>query len=340
MNIKPTFPNNYKINNDIIIDFRLASVKDFEIYLLENGKFLYVFNENTMNIPDKNRQKYSIFNKKVKNKDYGCFILNHNYETKIDYIVNKLVNLTGLDAVIGMQDLKHELITNVIIPLQKIKEYEKYKISPPNGILLYGPPGCGKTFIVQKLAEEINYTYYELKHSDFASPYVHGSVAKIANIFNEAKKNAPAIIFIDELDGLVPNRYSITENNLYKMEEINEFLLQLNKAVQDGILVIGATNKVELLDSAVIRAGRFDKKIYVSPPDFDARIGLFQYYLDGRPTKNIDFDTLAGQTINYSCSDIELIANESARYTVANQQQYITMEILINTIQKIPTSLI
>lgn len=244
----------------------------------------------------------------------------------------------GFDDVAGMQDLKDALTRDIILPLTQKEYYEKFKISIPNGVLFYGPPGCGKTFIVRKLAEELGYNFFDIKHSDVASPYIHGGVGKIAEIFERARKDSPIIIFIDELDGLMPKRSSLNGEN-YKLEEINEFLLHLNNASKDGILVIGATNQLNLIDEAVLRAGRFDKKIYIPPPDLTSRLYLFEMYLNERPIKDIDYKELATQTANYSAADISFICDEAARHAVASHLDNIDMKLLKNIISQTKSSI-
>lgn len=109
----------------------------------------------------------------------------------------------GLEKVAGMSDLKKQLDVDVIQPLRQIEKYQKYGVEPLNGILLYGPPGCGKTFIAQCLAEEIGYSYFEIKPSDLASVYIHGTQEKISKLFKEAEENKPSLIFLDEIDGRI-----------------------------------------------------------------------------------------------------------------------------------------
>jgi len=218
----------------------------------------------------------------------------------------------GFDLIAGMNELKDTLYQDIILPLSDKELYEQYKVSIPNGMLLYGPPGCGKTFIAQKFAEEINYNYVELKPSDLASIYVHGTQEKIAKLFNDAKEKAPTIIFIDEVDAILPNR----EGNLSQSyaSEVNEFLAQMTECHQHGIFIIAATNRPEKIDPAILRTGRMDKVIYLAPPDLTARKEMFKLHLQDRPTeKDIDIDKLSELTNLYVASDIKFLVNEASR---------------------------
>ena len=284
------------------------------------------------------KNKYKVFEITIKGRKYLWFVLQESFQEKINSFIKGLTEAYGFDAVAGMIELKSQLTQNVVIPILQKEKYLKFKLSIPNGILLYGPPGCGKTYIVKRLAEEINFNFIELKHSDVASTYIHGTVEKIANVFKEAKQKKPALLFIDELDGLMPKR-NVSMHD-HKLEEINEFLTHLNNAGKENILVVGATNQIELIDNAILRSGRFDKKFYVMPPDFEARKSLFSMYLEDRPISNINFELLSNKTNNYSCSDIEMICNEAARLAVSNEMDFITNEVLIDVIDNTKSSIL
>lgn len=247
----------------------------------------------------------------------------------------------GFACVAGMEELKERLKRDVIQPLKNPEKYKKFKVSIPNGILFYGPPGCGKTFIVRKLAEELGFTFIEVHNSSIGSSYMHGTAQNIAAKFQEAVDHAPTILFFDEIEGMVPNRENISSSESHKQEEINEFLTQLNNASKNNVLVIGATNQPDLIDSAIMRSGRMDKRVYIPPPDHEARKALFKVGLVDRPcASDIDIDKLAKLTENYASSDISLIVEESARAAVDLDRDEIDMEILQWKVGEIKPSLV
>jgi transitional endoplasmic reticulum ATPase len=159
-------------------------------------------------------------------------------------------------------------------------------------------------------------------------------VGNIGKVFAIAKQNAPAVVFFDEISGLVPNRQNLHESSSHKEEEVDEFLMQLNDAADNHILVVGATNYIDRIDPAVLRPGRFDKKIYVSPPDFEARKELFKIGLSNRPhDKNIDFEHLAEITEGLTCADIiEDIVESAARIAANLNKTQIDQELIENEI--------
>lgn len=221
---------------------------------------------------------------------------------------------TGLAAVAGMAKLKNLLYEQVVAPLRDPQRFVKYGLSIPNGILMFGPPGCGKTYVTKRLSEELGYFFSEVSASSVADSYIHGTTAKIAERFAEAEQNAPAILFLDEFESLVPSRSQLAGHQDYRVEEISEFLRQLDSAARRRILVIAATNEPWKIDPAVQRAGRLDKKILIGPPDLNARVEMLRFHLEPRFREpNLQLTTLANAMEGYSASDIRLLVDEAAR---------------------------
>ncbi len=237
----------------------------------------------------------------------------------------------GFSAIAGMQELKDTIQLDVIDALNEKERYAEYGLTIPNGMLLYGPPGCGKTFFAERMAEEIGFNFYQLKPSDIQSKYVNESQEKIKNLFDEARENAPSIIFIDELDAVVPNRDNSNVNHM-NTSAVNEFLAQMNNCGDDGIFIIGATNRPNSIDPAILRAGRLDKVIYLPPPDLEARELMFKLYLEKRPREvGLNYSELAIATENYVSSDIKFLCDEASRKAL-KQKARISKEILLDTI--------
>lgn len=329
---KPILYNSFKIKEGLTIKNRVEKVFFTEVYQLSDDSYFYLLlNIKPNEIVDRGK-KYELIKVQHGGNEYVGIITKEHSHEKVTQIIEDLTVMRGFDCVAGMKELKALLINDVISPLLHPEKFKKFKLSIPNGILLYGPPGCGKTFIVRKLAEEMNYNFIELKPSDIATPYVHGAVSNIGKVFEMAKLKAPSIIFIDEIEGLLPKREELSSSADIKKEEINQFLMELNDAGNNKILVVGATNRPHMIDTAILRSGRMDKRIYVPPPDFEARKELFKISLSGRPyDKNIDFEKLAKLTENFVSSDVELIVTEAARAAVAGNMALID-EKLIRTI--------
>lgn len=244
---------------------------------------------------------------------------------------------TGLSKVLGMLDIKEILNNDVVKPLQEIDSYKKYGIQPLNGILLYGPAGCGKTYIAKNLAEELGFYYIEIKPSDLASTYIHGTQEKIGKLFKEAEINAPTLIFIDEVDAILPKR-DLDNLSPHYAAEVNEFLAQMTDCMSRRIFIIAATNRPEIIEPAILRAGRLDKSIYIGLPDFNTRMDVLKFELQNRPCeKGLDIYHLAMITTCYALSDLKFLVNEAAKLALYNSG-LIDSEYFKTAINKYPSS--
>ncbi len=237
----------------------------------------------------------------------------------------------GFDAIAGMADLKAQLQLDVIDALHNPEEYAKYGITIPNGMLLYGPPGCGKTFFAKHFAEEVGFNFIHVNPGTLKSKWVNATEEKIAKLFRDAEENAPTILFIEEISGLFPSR----DSDVHEMSKnaVEAMLAEMDRTGEKGIFVLCATNYPNKIDPALLRAGRLDKKFYMPPPDHEARKALFEMHLKSRPIDfGIDYDRLASMTQNYVSSDIkDLIVDEASRVALKKKDR-ITMEILEDVI--------
>ena len=249
------------------------------------------------------------------------------------------VNLTGLSAVAGMFELKKLLREEIVEVFRNREKYLRYGLSLPNGVLLFGPPGCGKTYIARQLAAELKYNFVEVAPSDIGSMYVHGTTLNIRDTFEKAAEKAPSIVFIDEFEAMVPDRSELSGIQQHKAEEVNEFLAQMNSCSERGILLIAATNAPWNIDPAVQRSGRLDKKVYVGSPDYEARKEILLLHLRGRfATSDITVDDVAQNLSGYSCSDLKLLVDEAAKMALIADQP-ISSEHLHAATKKVPPSM-
>jgi transitional endoplasmic reticulum ATPase len=312
-----------------------------EVILEERNKplkFSDTIDEQTQNIIKKALQQKA--ENRFKSVKEFIQALNGEFEVELsipDEKVNKVQPKEnkkgiGFSAIAGMQELKNTIQLDIIDALNEKEKYAEYGLTIPNGMLLYGPPGCGKTFFAEKMAEEIGFNFYQIKPSDIQSKWVNASQENIKNLFDEARKSAPSIIFIDELDALVPNRDNSSVNHM-NTSAVNEFLAQMNNCGDDGVFIIGATNRPNSIDPAILRAGRLDKHIYLPPPDFEARKLMFELYLKKRPTEiGLNYEELAKATEYYVSSDIKFLCDEASRKALKDNLR-ITKSIVLETIR-------
>lgn len=242
----------------------------------------------------------------------------------------------GFADVAGLENVKTLLADEVMFVLKNPEKAKLYRLKAPNGMLFYGPPGCGKTYVAEKFAQESRLNFVMIKASDLGSIYIHGTQGKIKELFDDAAAKAPTVLCFDELDGMVPDRSKVTSEGA--AGEVNEFLSQLNNCSDRGIFVIGTTNRPNMIDPAVLRSGRMDHLIYIPMPDAEARKELFRIHLLGRPqAEDIDLDDLAGLTEGYVASDIELIVNKTA-LVAAKKDVPLSQELLKERIPMIRKS--
>lgn len=335
--IPPWFVDISKFKSgSIILEYEILKERENPLQVVSSDSAIQA---NTFNIISKSlhpdaKNRFKNITEFIQAIDGEIVIETPIYEHSVNFAQNikSTKKGDGFSSIAGMQDLKDIIKLDVIDALNEKEKYAEYGLTIPNGMLLYGPPGCGKTFFAEKMAEEIGFNFYQIKPSDIQSKWVNASQENIKNLFDEARKNAPSVIFIDELDALVPNRNDSGVNHM-NTSAVNEFLAQMNNSGEYGVFIIGATNRPNSLDPAVLRAGRLDKHVYLPPPDFEARELMFKLYLENRPTESdIDYSELAKTTENYVSSDIKFLCDEASRMALRSRTK-IKMQILTETIK-------
>jgi transitional endoplasmic reticulum ATPase len=213
----------------------------------------------------------------------------------------------------GLQEIKEQLQEAVIFPLQHADLFAKAHVKPPKGILLAGAPGCGKTLLAKAAATETKVNFIAVKGAELLSKYVGESERAMREIFKKAKQAAPCIIFFDEIDAIVPTRSGESGNNVSE-RVLAQFLAEMDGVEElKGVLVLGATNRLDRLDSAVLRPGRFDVVIELGLPSEADRIEVFEVHLRNKPTdKNIDLKQLAVETEGFSAAEISGVCQRAA----------------------------
>jgi transitional endoplasmic reticulum ATPase len=220
----------------------------------------------------------------------------------------------------GLEDVKQHLKEAVEWPLKNPEIFSKLGIKPPKGILLYGPPGCGKTMLARAVATESEANFISIKGPEVFSKWVGESEKAIREVFRKARMAAPAVIFLDEMDSLAPRRGLGFSDSGVSERVISQLLTEMDGIVTlQDIVVIAATNRPDMVDSAVLRPGRFDRLIYVPEPDEKSRLQIFGIYTKGMPlTKDVDLNQLALMTKYYSGADIESLCREAAMHALRN----------------------
>ncbi len=218
----------------------------------------------------------------------------------------------------GLKNVKQELREAVEWPLKYPEVFEHANASPPKGILLYGPPGTGKTLLAKAVANESEANFISIKGPEVLSKWVGESERAIREIFRKARQAAPCIVFIDEIDSIAPMRGTGIGDARVTERIVSQLLTEMDGLVElQGVVVIAATNRPDILDPALLRPGRFDRLLYVPPPDLEARKEIFKIHLRGKPlAEDVNIDELAKRTEGYTGADIAAVCNEATMLAI------------------------
>ncbi|MBC8319113.1 MAG: ATP-dependent zinc metalloprotease FtsH [Bacteroidetes bacterium] len=247
------------------------------------------------------------------------------------------VNISFKD-VAGLEEAKVE-ITEIVDFLKKPEKYTKLGGKIPRGVLLVGPPGTGKTLLAKSVAGEADVPFFSISGSDFVEMFVGVGASRVRDLFKQAKEKAPSIIFIDEIDaiGRARGKNQITGANDERENTLNQLLTEMDGFTPNsGVIILAATNRADILDKALMRAGRFDRQIHVELPDLEERKQIFEVHM--KPLKlarNVKNDFLAKQTPGFSGADIANVCNESALIAARSNHKSITIQDFMDAIDRI-----
>ena len=246
------------------------------------------------------------------------------------------------DDVGGLEDVKQHLIEAVEWPLKSPEMFTKLGIRPPKGILLYGPPGCGKTLLARAVATESEANFISIKGPEVFSKWVGESEKAIREIFRKARMAAPSVVFLDEIDSITPRRGMGMSDSGVSERVISQLLTEMDGIVTlQDIVVIAATNRPDMVDSAVLRPGRFDRLIYVPEPDDKGRLQILKIYTKGMPiSKDVDLNQLTIMTKYYGGADIESLCREAAMHALRKDvnSQEVTMKDFLDALKEMGPS--
>ena len=253
------------------------------------------------------------------------------------YDKNTSVNVTFKD-VAGLEEAKVEIM-EVVDFLKNPEKYTKLGGKIPKGVLLVGPPGTGKTLLAKSVAGEANVPFFSLSGSDFVEMFVGVGASRVRDLFNNAKSKAPCIIFIDEIDaiGRARGKSALTGGNDERESTLNQLLTEMDGfGTNSGVIVLAATNRADILDKALLRAGRFDRQIYVELPDIVGRKEIFEVHMRGLKLGNdVDKDFLAKQTPGFSGADIANVCNEAALMAARKGKEEIDKQDFLDAVDRI-----
>lgn len=272
-----------------------------------------------------------------------------NLDDADDYLVGTIeaadegATGSGLDSsnpfqLPGRHDLEQFFNEHVVDIIRNKERYAALGVMFPSAIVLHGPPGCGKTFAVEQLVEFLGWPSYQIDATSVASPYIHETSKKVAAVFEKAMKNSPSVLVIDEMEAFLADRESGSGSSHHRVEEVAEFLRRIPEAAKNEVLIVGMTNRLEMIDAAIIRRGRFDHVIAVDPASEQEVKALLEKLLGKLPGHDaLDSSPLSRKLAGRPLSDVAFVVREGARLSARSGLGHIEQSFLLEALQAAPS---
>lgn len=238
----------------------------------------------------------------------------------------------------GRPELESFFNEHVIDIVRNKERYKKFGIGFPSAIVLHGPPGCGKTFAVEQLVEFLGWPSFQIDASSIASPYIHETSKKVAEVFTKAMESSPSVLVIDEMEAFLADRESGGGASTHRVEEVAEFLRRIPEAVKNEVLIVAMTNKIDMIDPAILRRGRFDHVIEVAPATEEEVLALLNKLVSSMPTDgDINNAQLAKKLGGRPLSDVAFVVREGARLAARSGSDHIKQDFLMAALEGAPS---
>ncbi|MEK6900070.1 MAG: AAA family ATPase [Nanoarchaeota archaeon] len=267
------------------------------------------------------------------------------FDTQDNFEVEKFVIMEkpkdSWESIGGLNHVIQEVKEVIELPLKKPKLFENIGINPPKGILLYGPPGTGKTLLAKAVANSTDATFIEVVASELVQKFIGEGAKLVKDIFTLAKRKAPSIVFIDEIDALAGKRI---ETGTSGEREVSRTFMQLLAEIDgfkhlDNVKIIGATNRLDMLDTAMIRPGRLDRLIEVGLPDEDGRLEILKVHSSKMNLKKVKLKEIAEKMEEFSGAEIQAVCTEAGYFAIRQDREYITQEDFLKGVEKVSANL-
>jgi len=250
---------------------------------------------------------------------------------------NNAVTEPKIFTLAGRPELENFLNEHVIDIIEHQERYKALGIEFPGAMILHGPPGCGKTFAIERLVEYLGWPSFQIEASSVASPYIHETSKKVAAVFEEAMKNAPAVLIIDEMEAFLADRQMGAGSSHHRVEEVAEFLRRIPEAIKNQVLIVAMTNRIEMIDPAILRRGRFDHLVKVDMASEEEVFSLLSKLVGELPQEaDIDLVPIAKRLNGRPLSDVAFVVREGARLAARSGKDKVDQASLAKALETAP----